>query len=60
MKNIILFIGIFVVLSCKAQQVPLNTNMEDIPVNGYVKDFGNELNPYIGTYKANYKTNEIT
>lgn len=60
MKNIILFIGIFVVLSCKAQQVHLNTNMEDIPVNGYVKDFGNELNPYVGTYKANYKTNEIT
>lgn len=47
-------------ISCKAQQVPLNTNIEDIPVNGYVKDFDNELDPYVGTYKAIYEGNEIT
>ena len=60
MRSIILCIGIFVVLSCKAQQVSLNTNMKDIPINGYVKDFDNEFNPYVGTYKANYKGKEIT
>ncbi|MFL9835411.1 DUF6705 family protein [Chryseobacterium terrae] len=60
MKSVIIFCGLFAVVFYKAQQVPLNTNMKDIPVNGYVKDFGNELDPYIGTYKANYKGNEIT
>ena len=47
-------------ISCKAQQLPLNTNMEDIPINGYVKDFDNELNPYVGTYNATYEGKEIT
>ena len=62
MRNIILCIGVFVVLSCKAQQnsLPLNTLMDDIPQGAYVKDLNNELNPYIGVYKANYKGNEIT
>lgn len=62
MRNIILCIGVFVVLSCKAQQnsLPLNTLMDDIPQGAYVKDLNNELNPYIGVYKANYQGNEIT
>lgn len=59
-KIISILVLIVNTISCKAQQVPLNTNMEDIPINGYVKDFDNELNPYVGTYKANYKRNEIT
>lgn len=59
-KIISILVLIVNTISCKAQQVPLNTNMEDIPINGYVKDFDNELNPYVGTYKANYKGNEIT
>ncbi|WP_411811038.1 DUF6705 family protein [Chryseobacterium scophthalmum] len=62
MRSIILCIGIFIVLSCKAQQnsLPLNTLMGNIPQGAYVKDLNNELNPYIGTYKTNYKGNEIT
>ena len=62
MRNIILCIGVFVVLSCKAQQnsLPLNTWMENIPQGAYVKDLNNELSPYIGTYKAAYQGNEIT
>ena len=62
MRNIILCIGLFVVLSYKAQQnpLPLNTLMDDIPQGAYVKDLNNEFAPYIGTYKANYKGNEIT
>ncbi|MEY8758623.1 DUF6705 family protein [Chryseobacterium tongliaoense] len=46
-------------ISCSAQ-LPLNTLMENIPVNAHVKDLDNELLPYIGTYKANYQGNEIT
>ena len=62
MRDIILCIGLFVVLSCKAQQdpLPLNTWMENIPQGAYVKDLNNELNPYVGIYKGNYKGNEIT
>lgn len=47
-------------ISCNAQQLPLNTLLENIPPNAYVKDLNNELAPYIGTYKANYGGNEIT
>lgn len=46
--------------SYHAQQVPLNTFMKNIPVNGYVKDFDNELDPYLGTYKATFEGNETT
>ncbi len=46
-------------ISCKAQ-LPLNTFMEHIPQNAHVKDLNNELNPYIGIYKANYQWKEIT
>ncbi|MDH6253610.1 hypothetical protein M2347_003337 [Chryseobacterium sp. H1D6B] len=47
------------IVSCKAQQLPLNTLMGDIPVNSHLKDFNNELLPYVGTYKGNYGGNEI-
>lgn len=46
-------------VSCNAQ-LPLNTGLLNIPNNAYVKDLNNELNPYIGTYKANFQGNEIT
>ena len=61
MRNIILCIGVFVVLSCKAQQnsLPLNTWMENTPNNAHLKDLGNELATYIGIYKANYKGKEM-
>ncbi|GAA4162019.1 hypothetical protein GCM10022217_28690 [Chryseobacterium ginsenosidimutans] len=48
-------------LSCKAQQImPLNTSIDDIPANAYVKDLNHELDPYIGTYKADHQGKEIT
>ena len=40
--------------------MPLNTALDNIPNNAQVKDLSNELNPYIGTYKANFGGNEIT
>jgi hypothetical protein len=62
MKSKIL-LSLFIIgslLSCKAQTLPLNTSFLDIPNGAYVKDTNNELNPYIGTYKANFNGNEIT
>ena len=42
------------VLYFPQQQYPLNTNPFTIPANSYIKDFNNELNPYVGTWKATY------
>ncbi|MDR2236638.1 MAG: hypothetical protein LBE92_10980 [Chryseobacterium sp.] len=53
----ILFISF---LQCKAQQTySLNTDEETVPDYSYLKDLNNELEPYIGTYKASYQGNEI-
>lgn len=61
MKSIFLFSIILLSFTCKAQQVlPLTTFLDDIPANAHVKDLNNELNPYIGIYKANFEGNEIT
>ncbi|WP_185207092.1 DUF6705 family protein [Chryseobacterium sp. C3] len=60
MKSV-LFLITFAVVSCKSQQIlPMNTALDDIPNNALVKDLNNELNPYIGIYKANFEGNEIT
>ncbi|EJL74309.1 DUF6705 family protein [Chryseobacterium populi] len=48
------------ILSCKAQTLPLNTDLEDTPQNSYLKDLNNELTPYVGTYTANFDGNQIT
>ncbi|WP_299177680.1 DUF6705 family protein [uncultured Chryseobacterium sp.] len=47
-------------ISCKAQNLPLNTAFSTIPEGAYLKDTNNELNPYVGVYKANFNGNEIT
>ncbi|PVV60324.1 DUF6705 family protein [Chryseobacterium sp. HMWF035] len=47
-------------ISCKAQNLPLNTAFSTIPNGAYLKDTNNELSPYVGTYKANFNGNEIT
>ncbi|MFP3831476.1 DUF6705 family protein [Chryseobacterium sp. SIMBA_028] len=60
MKNIMIILGMFAVFSCKAQTLPLNTALNAIPANAYVKDLNNELTPYIGTYKGNFQNKEIT
>lgn len=52
---------LFYCFSCKAQTVlPLNTSIMDIPNGAYVKDINNELDQFIGIYKANHNSNEIT
>ncbi|MGO4709574.1 DUF6705 family protein [Chryseobacterium sp. 2TAF14] len=63
MKNIktIMALALFIsFINCKAQTYPLNTDYENIPSYSYTKDLDNELNPYIGTYKAIYQGNETT
>ncbi|MXS69644.1 hypothetical protein GSF70_00255 [Flavobacteriaceae bacterium W22] len=34
--------------------------MKDIPQGGYVKDVNNDLNQFVGIYKANFQGNETT
>lgn len=60
-KILVVLVLIINIVSCKAQQtLPLNTFLNDIPNNAYVKDLNNELDPYIGTFKANFNGKEIT
>lgn len=49
------------IISCKAQQIqPLNTKLQDINPNAYLKDQDNELEQYVGNYVATYQNNTIT
>ncbi|CAD7810464.1 hypothetical protein CHRY9390_02183 [Chryseobacterium aquaeductus] len=56
----LLFIVITTIISCKAQTLPLNTALDNITLNSYLKDLDNELTPYIGTYQSNVNGNQIT
>ncbi|UCA58039.1 hypothetical protein KB553_13345 [Chryseobacterium rhizoplanae] len=60
MRNGLIILGIFVVLSCKAQQIhPLNTSALDAPVGSYFKDLNDELNYYTGTWNATFQDKTI-
>ncbi|SMP19196.1 DUF6705 family protein [Chryseobacterium profundimaris] len=59
-KNYIAICILSFIVSCKSQTLPLNTILKNIPQGSYVKDLNHELDPYIGTYKANFQGNEIT
>ena len=59
-KIVIVFIILWTVNYNAQQVLPLNTFLENIPANAHVKDLNNELNPYVGTYKANFEGNEVT
>ncbi len=61
--NLIKFLTLALItslVSCQAQTLPLNTSFFDIPNGAYLKDINNELNPYIGIYKASFNSKEIT
>ena len=47
-------------ISCKAQTLPINTALTEIPAGAHLKDTNNELSPFVGTYKADFNGNEIT
>ncbi|HFK5528426.1 hypothetical protein HZQ19_03315 [Elizabethkingia anophelis] len=55
MKNLFLIIT-SVVLSVfyKGQEYPLNTSLDNIPNNAYLKDTNNELGKYIGLWKGEW------
>jgi hypothetical protein len=58
-KSLILFLGIFAVFSCKAQQYPLDTDFTTIPNNSYIKDLNNEYSKFVGTWKASLGNKEV-
>ncbi|WP_284462468.1 DUF6705 family protein [Chryseobacterium sp.] len=59
MRNRLIILGIFALVSCKAQQYPLNTDYEEVPNYSYLKDLDNELDAYVGNYKATFQGKEI-
>ncbi|WP_144283639.1 DUF6705 family protein [Chryseobacterium echinoideorum] len=58
-KIIIIFAVLLSVINCKAQIYPLNTRMDDIVQGGHVKDLNNDLNQFVGIYKANFEDKNI-
>lgn len=64
MFKTVVFIIVFLFgsVSCNAQEVilPLNTSYMDLPNNAYVKDLENELDQYVGVYKAQFQGKETT
>lgn len=58
-KAIIYLFIVFLSVSCKAQQYPLNTDYEIIPDNSYIKDLNNDYNKYIGTWKTILGNKEV-
>ncbi|WP_336733001.1 DUF6705 family protein [Chryseobacterium sp. VD8] len=56
MKILSLFVLHITLLSCKAQQVlSLNGSVVNSPINSYFKDINNELDFYVGNWKANFQ-----
>ncbi|AZA77817.1 hypothetical protein EG347_09950 [Chryseobacterium sp. G0186] len=56
MRSRLIILGIFTVFSCKAQQMlSLNASVYNSPTNSYFKDINNELDPYIGVWKASFQ-----
>uniref|UniRef100_UPI00301A98C6 DUF6705 family protein n=1 Tax=Chryseobacterium contaminans TaxID=1423959 RepID=UPI00301A98C6 len=54
MKNLFLIIITVLSFSCKAQEYPLNTSLDGLPDNAYLKDTNNELNKYVGLWKGSW------
>ncbi|AZA77816.1 hypothetical protein EG347_09945 [Chryseobacterium sp. G0186] len=62
MRNTLMILGIFAMVSCKAQQqtIPLNSSVLGAVENSYFKDMNNELDYYIGTWKSSFQDKTIT
>ena len=60
LKIVILITCFLTLFSCKAQTYALNTDYNQVPNYSYLKDLDNELQPFVGVYKANYQGKEIT
>ncbi|HCA07879.1 DUF6705 family protein [Chryseobacterium sp.] len=56
-----MFLGMFVMFSCKAQQIyPLKTDYTEVAQDSYLKDLNNELDSFIGTWQGSFNGNSIT
>ncbi|UOE38538.1 DUF6705 family protein [Chryseobacterium oryzae] len=53
MKQILLIFILFSIY-CKSQEYPLNTSLDNLPNNTYLKDTNNDLNKYIGIWRGNW------
>ncbi|UCA58099.1 hypothetical protein KB553_13670 [Chryseobacterium rhizoplanae] len=61
MRNGLIILGIFVVFSCKAQQIlSLNTSALDSAPNSYFKDSNNELDYFTGVWQGSFQDKTIT
>ncbi|MCL1667071.1 hypothetical protein M2T82_03240 [Elizabethkingia ursingii] len=55
MKNLFLIIASLALsILYKAQEYPLNTSLDNIPNNAYLKDTNNELDKYVGVWKGQW------
>ncbi|MCY0978730.1 hypothetical protein PGH12_10415 [Chryseobacterium wangxinyae] len=60
MKNTILLFCLFLtIISCKAQNYPLDTDYETIPNNSHIKDTNIVLEKYTGTWKSTIGNKEV-
>ncbi len=60
-KTVLINIILFALISCKAQQIlPLNAGWYKSPTGSYFKDLNNELDQFVGVWKANYTDKTIT
>lgn len=59
-KILIAIVLIINFISCRGQNLPLNSRFSTIPDGAHLKDTNNELTPFVGIYKTNYSGNEIT
>ncbi len=60
LQKILLSGCIISLITCKAQEYPLNTDFRNIPNYSYLKDMNNELDAYTGTYNTFFNGNIIT
>ncbi|WP_317048573.1 DUF6705 family protein, partial [Chryseobacterium sp. HMWF035] len=60
MKNTILLILLFGIISCKAQIIPMKNDYTEIPDNAYFKDTDNFLDNFLGTWKYQNGNEELT
>lgn len=59
MKKIFLILLSVIAISCSAQIYPLNTSLDNIPNNAYLKDTNNELDKYVGLWKGTWNGKTI-
>ncbi|AZB00187.1 hypothetical protein EG359_11375 [Chryseobacterium joostei] len=60
MNKLLLIFTFFYTIACNAQEYPLKTDHTEVPNYSYLKDTKNELDSFVGTWKANYNNNTIT